>query len=154
MNRVPKKASIWSGKSKVSFLSPTKSAEWRVICIYMCTCKCKWSEIDNKSQDISVWWKGVGNLHADVNKFECNSNHSTSCLFFLKFHSENCCKLNKVTQHALKPHNLIFLVIFCSFIVSKTVKMFHQFPPTNNRGHLIYRKICIHYWHESIGPIP
>ena len=29
--------------------------------------------------------------------------------------------------------------IFCSSIVSKTINMFHQFPPTNNRRHLIDR---------------
>ena len=42
-------------------------------------------------------------------------------------------ELTKVTQHAKRPHNLI--LIFCSSIVSKTIKMFHRSPPTNNRRH-------------------
>ena len=32
--------------------------------------------------------------------------------------------------------------------------MFHQFSPTNNRRHLIDRKICIDYQHVSMGAIP
>ena len=41
----------------------------------------------------------------------------------------------------------------CSSVVSKTIKTIHQFPPTNNRTHLIDRKICIYCWHVSIGAI-
>ena len=36
----------------------------------------------------------------------------------------------KVTQNALRRHNLIVLTSFCSSIVSKTMKMFHQFLST------------------------
>ena len=41
---------------------------------------------------------------------------------------------------------LYFSGIGCSSIVSKTIKMFHQFPPINNtfRRYLIDRKICIY----------
>ena len=34
--------------------------------------------------------------------------------------------------------------MFCSSIVSKTIKMFHQFPPTSNKRHLVDRKHCIY----------
>ena len=52
-------------------------------------------------------------------------------------------QLNKVTQHILRPHNLIFSGIVWSSVVSKTIKTFHHFPPTNNWRHLILTKICI-----------
>ena len=41
--------------------------------------------------------------------------------------------LIKVTKHAKRPHNLI--LIFFPSIDSKTIKMFHRSPPTNNRRH-------------------
>ena len=43
---------------------------------------------------------------------------------------------------------------FCSSVVSKPIRMFHQFPLTNKRRHLFDRKNCIYYQHASIGAIP
>ena len=52
-------------------------------------------------------------------------------------------RLVALRNSTCRSHNLDLSDTFCSSIVSKIIKMFHQFPPTNNRRHLIDRQICI-----------
>ena len=56
---------------------------------------------------------------------------------------EKCCNWLK-SRNTPYHRKLDLSDIFCSSIVSKTIKMFHQFPPTTNRRHLIHRKHCIY----------
>ena len=74
--------------------------------------------------------------------------------YFLGFISD----LRKVIGNALtarfKTALLDLSSTFCSSVVSKPIRMFHQFPLTNKRRHLFDRKNCIYYQHASIGAIP
>ena len=63
--------------------------------------------------------------------------------FIMQKSYEKCCNWLSHATH-FKSAQLDLSDTFCSSIVSKITKMFHQFPPTNNRRHLIDRQICIY----------